>query len=379
MPEISQEYQPLVERHTKIVKVSLVGIVANLVLAGFKAMIGIMTNSIAITLDAVNNLSDVLSSVITIIGTKIAGKKPDKKHPLGHGRAEYLSSTIIAAIVLYAGITSMVESVKKIIHPEAASYTAVSLIIVAVAVVVKILLGKYFKAQGKKLNSDSLTNSGEDAVLDSVISASTLVAAILFLLTGLRLEAWLGVIISVVIIRSGIEMLKDALDDIVGHRPDGELTKGIKAAIESHDQVHGAYDLLVSNYGPNQQLASVHIEVDDTMPASEIDVLTREIQQEILTKFGVIISCVGVYSKNTGNDEAAEIRNRVTKIVMGHESVLQMHGFYMDLEKKIIRFDVIIDFEEENRDALFGQILQEVREEVPGYQVSAVLDYDLSD
>lgn len=210
-----------------IIRTSIIGILANVLLASFKAVIGVLTNSIAVTLDAVNNLSDAASSVITIVGTKLAGREPDRKHPFGYGRIEYLSAMIISIIVLYAGITSFTESVKKIIHPETPDYSTISLIIIAVAVVVKIVLGRYVKGVGEKVNSDSLVNSGEDATLDSIISASTLAAAAVYLLAGIRLEAWLGAIISVVIIKSGIEMLRDTLSEILGERADADLAKAI--------------------------------------------------------------------------------------------------------------------------------------------------------
>ena len=198
-------------RERQIIRTSIIGIVTNVLLAGFKAAVGLLSNSIAIVLDAVNNLSDALSSAITIIGTKIAGKKPDKKHPMGHGRAEYITSAVISLIVLYAGFTSLIESVKKIISPETADYSTVTLIIVAVAVAVKLILGKYVSSQGKKYNSDSLVASGKDAMFDSVISFSTLVAAGGFLIWGLSVEAYLGVLISIVIIKSGVEMIRDSI------------------------------------------------------------------------------------------------------------------------------------------------------------------------
>jgi hypothetical protein len=160
-------------RDAIIVRTSLIGIGANLFLAAFKAMAGILAGSIAVVLDAVNNLSDAMSSLITIIGTKLASRKPDSKHPYGYGRIEYLSATLISVIVLYAGVTSLVESVKKIINPEVPDYSALSLIIITAGVIVKILLGRYVKSVGEKVNSDSLINSGEDATLDSIISAST--------------------------------------------------------------------------------------------------------------------------------------------------------------------------------------------------------------
>ena len=154
-------------REAMIVRTSIIGIIANVFLAAFKAVIGVLTHSIAIVLDAVNNISDAGSSLITIVGTRLAGREPDKKHPFGYGRIEYLSAMIISVIVLYAGITSLVESVKQIIHPERPDYNSISLIIVAVAVLVKILLGRYVKSVGERVNSDSLVNSGEDATLES--------------------------------------------------------------------------------------------------------------------------------------------------------------------------------------------------------------------
>ena len=210
-------------REKIIVRTSIIGIVANIFLAAFKAVIGLMSNSIAIVLDAVNNISDAGSSLITIIGTKLAGREPDKKHPFGYGRIEYLSAMVISVIVLYAGVTSLVESVKKIITPETPEYTATSLVIVGIAVLVKIVLGRYVKSVGLKVNSDSLVNSGEDATLDSVISASTLVAAAVFLIAGISLEAWLGAVISLVIVKSGIEMLKDTVSRLLGERNDPAL------------------------------------------------------------------------------------------------------------------------------------------------------------
>ena len=183
-------------RNAVIIRTSIIGILANVFLAAFKAVVGFASNSIAIVMDAVNNVSDAASSVITIVGTKLAGKEPDRKHPFGYGRIEYLSAMVISILVLYAGITAFVESVKKIINPDTPDYSAVTLIIVAVAVVVKIILGRYVKGVGKKVNSDSLVNSGEDATLDSIISASTLVAAAIYLIFHISLEAWLGAIIA---------------------------------------------------------------------------------------------------------------------------------------------------------------------------------------
>ncbi|MBQ8987534.1 MAG: cation transporter, partial [Lachnospiraceae bacterium] len=287
-----------------IVQTSIVGIAANILLAAFKAVIGILSHSIAVTLDAVNNLSDALSSVITIIGARLANRKPDKKHPLGHGRTEYLSAMIVAAIVLYAGLTSLVESVKKIIAPETPDYSTISLIIIAVAIVVKILLGRYFIRRGKEAGSGALEASGADASFDAILSLSVLACAILFKVTGFSLEAIVGAVISLFIIKSGVEMMLETVDDIVGKRADAETVRRIKELITQEPEVRGAYDLLINNYGPEKDFASVHLELPDTMDVEQVDLLTRRLEQKVYLETGVILTGVGVYSYNTRNEEA---------------------------------------------------------------------------
>ena len=375
--EISAENDT--SREKTIIKTSIIGIIANVFLAAFKAVIGLMTHSIAIVLDAVNNISDAGSSLITIVGTKLAGREPDKKHPFGYGRIEYLSAMIISLIVLYAGVTSFVESVKKIISPETPEYSVVSLVIVGVAVVVKIVLGRYVKSVGTKVNSDSLVNSGEDATLDSIISASTLVAAVIFMLFGLSLEAWLGAIISIVIIKSGFEMLKDTISQILGERSDPDLAKSIKQTVTEFEGVEGAYDLVLNNYGPDAWNGSVHIEVPDTYSADQLDRLIREIQMAVYSKHQVILTAIGVYSINTKDDEAKAIEQKVREIVFSHEHVLQMHGFYLTKETNNIRFDVVVSFDAPNRRDTYKQIIDDVQKAFPDYQLQIALDTDFSE
>ena len=365
-------------RDKLIVRTSIVGIVANIFLVAFKAAIGLLSHSIAVTLDAVNNLSDALSSVITIIGTKLANRQPDKKHPLGHGRTEYLSAMIVAAIVLYAGITSLVESVKKIIHPEVADYSIVSLVIIASAVVVKLLLGRYVKAQGEKANSGALIASGEDARFDAILSASVLASAVIFLLTGLSLEAWVGVVISAFIIKSGVEMMMETLDDIIGHRADAELTQKIRHLLVEEPEVRGAYDLFLDNYGPDRNYASVHLELPDVMTVEEVDKLTRRVQMKVFQETGVILTGVGVYSFNTKNDEAAGIRNAVQEKVMAHDWALQLHGFHADPEKKELRFDVVTNFDVDPKEAI-RTLYAEIGEMYPDYTLFITRDVDIAD
>ena len=366
-------------REKTIIRTSIIGIIANVFLAAFKAVIGIMTHSIAIVLDAVNNISDAGSSLITIVGTKLAGKEPDKKHPFGYGRIEYLSAMIISVIVLYAGITSFVESVKQIIHPETPEYNTVSLIIVAVAVVVKILLGRYVKSVGEKVNSDSLINSGEDATLDSVISASTLVAAGIFMIFHISLEAWLGAIISVVIIKSGIEMLRDTISKILGEQNDPELARNIKNTVTSFPDVQGAYDLVLNNYGPDAWNGSIHIEVPDTYTADQLDLLLRRIQMKVYREHKVALTAIGVYSVNTRDAEVIEMKRRVREIVFAHPEVKQIHGFYLVKEDKAMRFDIVVSLAADDRKAVFKEAVADVQKEFPDYKLYAAMDTDFAE
>ena len=366
------------DREKAIVKTSIIGIVTNILLVGFKAFVGLVSNSIAVILDAVNNLSDALSSVITIIGAKLGAKQPDKKHPLGYGRIEYLSSMIVAALVLYAGITSLVESVKKIIHPEAAEYNAVSIIIISVAIVVKLLLGTFVRKQGKKVNSGALVASGSDALFDAVLSASVLVSAVIYLIRGVSLEAYVGVIIAGFIIKAGIEMMIETLNDIIGKREDAETTKELKRIICEEEAVLGAYDVTLFNYGPNKNYGSVHVELPDTLSVDDADRITRKIQTDVYQQTGIILTGIGIYSYNTSDNEAARMRNAVQKTVMSHDWALQMHGFYADTEKKTVRFDVVVSFDVD-RDEAMETLHGEVRALCPDYDIMIVPDVDVAD
>ena len=377
--ESDEEKNESEKRGRTIVRTSLIGIFANVLLAGFKAVVGAASGSVAIVMDAVNNLSDAASSIITIVGTKLAGRPADKKHPFGYGRMEYLSAMVISLIVLYAGITSLQESVKKIIHPQTPEYTAVTLVIVAVAVLVKIVLGRFVKATGKRVNSDSLVNSGQDAIMDSVISASTLAAAAIYLTTNVSLEAWLGAAISAVIIKSGIDMLRETLSEILGEEASADLARKIKADVCSFPEVRGAYDLVLNNYGPDVYNGSIHVEVCDALNADEIDNLTRAISAKVYQKEGVLLTAISVYSYNTKDPEVTQMRDKLIRILKENPNVLQVHGFYVEKEQKAMRFDMVVSFNEKDRGKLYRDMLEKVREAFPDYQITAAMDTDFSE
>lgn len=366
-------------REKTIVRTGIIGIVANVLLASFKALVGVAVHSTAMVLDAVNNFSDVLSSLVTIIGTKIASRKPDKKHPLGHGRVEYLAQMIIAALILYAGITALWESVKKIITPVDPEHSAISLALISVAVVVKIFLGLYVKKQGKKAKSDLLISSGTDALFDAILSTAVLISAIILLIFKFNIEAYVSVIIAIFILKAGIEIIVEAVDDMLGHRVEVEYTKKVKESVLTFDEVFGAYDIVLHNYGPDRYLGSVHIEIDDRMTADKIDSLTRNITQKVYEDTGIILTAVGIYSNNSSNEHLMKMRKDITELVVDHKHILQLHGFYVDEEKKRITFDVVVDFDEQDREGLMKHIIGDVKNALPEYEVVVAMDSDISD
>ena len=368
-----------INREKTIVTTGIIGIVANVFLASFKALIGVAAHSTAMVLDAVNNFSDVLSSLVAIIGTKIASRKPDKKHPLGHGRVEYLAQMIIAALIIYAGLTAMIESVKKIINPVEPEHSALSLAIISVAIVVKIVLGLFVRKQGKKVKSDLLMSSGTDALFDAILSTAVLVSAVILLVFKFNIEAYVSVAISLFILKAGFEIIFEAVDDMLGHRVEAEYTRKVKDSVNSFDEVHGAYDIVLHNYGPERYLGSVHIEVDDTMTAHQIDALTRSITEKVYLDTGIILTAVGIYSNNSSDEHLMKMRNEIAGLVVDHKHILQIHGFYVDEERKKIVFDVVVDFEEQDREGLIAHIVGDVKEALPGYDVQVTIDNDISD
>lgn len=362
-------------REKQITKTSLIGIATNIVLSIFKVIVGLLSNSIAVILDAVNNLSDALSSLITIVGIKLAKRKPNNEHPYGYGRIEYFSAILISGIVLVAGVTSMIESFKKVLHPENTQYSIVTILVIVVAIATKIILGKYVSNQGKKYNSTALVASGADASFDAILSASTLVSAAILYFFKLNVDGIVGCIISAFIVKAGLEMLLESTSSVMGNRPDSEITKDIKKTVASIPPVMGAYDLVLHNYGPDAAIGSIHIEVPATLSAREIHELTKEIQKTVLEKFKVFLT-VGIYALD---DEHALQRNQVRNTVLQYEGVLGCHAIYINDEKKEVSFDVLVDFTMEDKMKLKEELDKIMSTIFKGYAIDINFDTNYSD
>ena len=366
-------------RNKKIIKTSIIGIIANFILAIFKVVVGFLSGSIAIILDAVNNLSDTLSSIVTIAGVKFANRAPDKNHPLGHGRFEYLGAAIIATVISYIGFTAIFESIGKIINPNEVNYTFITFLVVSVSVIIKILLGCYYKKIAKQVDSDSLKNSGFDAMMDALISAATIVAGFIYVIWGISIEAYLATLISVFIIYSGFRMLRESFSVILGERVDSDLSRRIKQAICEIDDVYGAYDLLIHDYGTGRSYASVNIDVLDTLSVVEVDDISREVRRLVGQRFRIYVSSVGIFPINTKDKHTVEVRNNIKAMMLMNDHIRQIHGFRIDEKAKEITFDVVIDFSVKDQNALRRRIIKELKRVYPDYHFVISIDLDFSD
>lgn len=365
-------------REKAITRTSIVGILTNIMLVCFKAAVGFISGSIAIILDAVNNLTDALSSVITIAGIKLAKRVPDEKHPYGHGRIEYFSTILISFIILFAGVSSIIESIKKIIEPRMAHYSAVTILVIVVSVIVKLLLSRYVMKQGKKFNSDALVASGADAGFDAIISVATLVGAFVTIMFHISIDGIIGAGISIFIIKAGLEMLLDAVGNVMGNRPDSVITGEIKETIKSIPGVLGAYDLILHDYGPESAIGSVHVEIPSTMTAYEIHQLEKKIQIAVHQKFKIFMT-VGIYAVEMDDVEIVSMRETIKEMCCANEGVLNAHGFFIDTKEQYMSFDVMTDFTVPDKKKLVDRIVSEIDTMYPGYKVEINLDVNYSD
>lgn len=365
-------------RDHQIIRASGIGIAANLALSGSKAAVGALSGSIAIILDAVNNLTDALSAVLTLIGTKLAGKPADKEHPFGHGRIEYITTIAVAFVVAGAGVSSLVESARKLAEPSETSYGPVGLAILAAAVAVKLVLSAFYLRVGRQTESETLKDTGADARFDAVITGATLLCALLNIWLGpglLWLDGALGLCISLVIIRAGIIMMLSPLDGLLGKRSNHELAEQIRRDILSHDDVLGVFDLMIHDYGPRYRIGSVHIEVDDSMSAHRIHDLTRHLQKDLMDRYGIMFT-IGIYACNCNDPSTTPMYRHIMEMLRAMPEVIQVHGLYIDPRDRTISFDTVVKFGIKDSAALQERIRKAVSDAYPGYSVDNGIDYD---
>ena len=370
--------QKIKQRNKIITQTGAVGIIANVGLAIAKAIVGLIACSLPIVLDAVNSATDALSSIVTIIGVKLAGKPADKEHPMGYGRVEYLSALIVATAVFATGIITLRDSILKIIHPELAHYDLVAVIIIVASIVMKIWLGLYTRKRGKETQSDALDASGVDALFDAVVTGATLVGMFITMFWHITLDGWISAFISFVVIKSGWDMLKNIINEILGERIDPALAKAVRQEAESFKPVISAHDLYLDSYGPNSMIGSIHLEVPATMTAAQIDRLSRQITKEVYLKHHIILTC-GIYGADPDSPQWRAFNQSIRDEVLRHPGALSMHALYVDHQTNQVTLDVVRDFSVTNVEEFRQQIIDSLKRLHPQYTYIVHVDVDYAE
>lgn len=319
------------------------GIAVNVLLAVVKVIIGAMASSIAIVSEGANNATDSLSSLLALAGAKLAQKHPDAKHPFGYGRIEYLVSLIISVMILVTGIEMMISSIKLIFNPEELDISYMSLAVVALSAVVKFFLGVYTIAMGKKADSSALVGVGVEGKNDSFASVITIVSSLAAIIFGISLDAYAGILISLLIIKAGAELLRDTIGDILGRPGEGELAVQLYKVIRGNDIVVGAADMMLHNYGPENWSGSVNVEINHDKTVGEIYKALHELQLHIMHTYRVTM-VFGVYAVDNDNSVSLELRSQIASFVREHDHVNSYHAVYIQEECKRIYCDFMVDY-----------------------------------
>lgn len=347
-----------------------VGLVSNLFLFVIKLIAGLMSGSISIVTDAMNNLGDSASSVITLFGFRAASKPADKEHPFGHERSEYISGMIISIIIIYVGLQFLSSSFNQIMHPTPLNTSELVFVLLIVSIVIKVLQGQFYRKMAKEIQSNTLQNSAQDSINDVYITTMVLVSSLVETWTGWQIDGYAGGLLSLFIIYSGIQAIRDSIDDLLGKRPSKVEIRQMKDLLDQYDNIVGYHDLLVHSYGPNQTFATIHIEIDDSWNLTRAHHLIDCIEEDFKHKLGVELVC-HLDPIAIQNEHDTAIYRQVKAILKDFN--LKFHDF--KVEHQTILFDIVLpDNPQLTDDALFMQIEQKIHEQIGNYEVKIIFD-----
>lgn len=363
-------------RTREIVRVGRTAILVSVVLALLEALEGVFSGSVSMILDGLSHITEASNAVITVLGARLAGKPADRRHPFGYGRVEYLSGLLIAGLTAYAGITGILGGIQSVVHPSRPHFTVYSFSIIIVSMIARIIVGRHDIHTGRHTDSRALTQTGKSELKHSLLSIVTIAGMIIYTFFHVSVESWLAIAISIDILIGGILMLRDMLSSMLGERMDEALVREVEQTILEEEQVLGAYDMSLNNYGPGRHTGSVHIAIPDTLSVNELDKITRRITQRVYERHGVFLSGIGIYTQNTTDPKVIRIREDITSLAMRHPYVEQVHGFYLDPDEKKIRFDTVVSFDAPDRVQVRDEIRAEAAARYPDYSVQVSLDTD---
>ena len=356
-----------------IVTTSGMGILVNLLIAVTKIVVGLISSSIAIISEGANNAGDALSSVMALIGAKLAKKHPDEKHPFGYGRIEYLCGLVIAVVILVTGIELLIGSAKRIFHPETLHISYIALVLVALSAAVKFFLGNYTVRMGRKVGSTALEAVGTDCKTDCFASIITIVSALIFLVFKWNVDAYAGVITSLLLIKAGVEALRETLSEILGRPGDKELAAKLYKEIRSTDGILAAVDMMLHNYGPEAWSGSVNVEIDHKKTVGEIYQFLHELQLRIMHEYHVTM-VFGVYAVDYDGEYMKELRKTIAGFIRKQEHVKSFHAVYIDQRSDKIYCDFIVDYELKNWEGLKKEFEQYMAEKYTGKEVVLTIE-----
>ena len=360
-------------REGAVVTVSALNILVNLISAAVKVVIGMAVSSIAIVSEGVNNATDSATSLITIVGTKLSAKHPTEKHPFGFGRIEYLTSLLIAVLILFTGAELMESSIKLIFEPQEMSISYVTMAIIAVSAILKLLLGTFTIKEGKRVDSSSLVALGTECRSDSVVSVITLVTALVFLVFRVNLDAYAGIIMALIVLKAGLEVLKETLSDLLGQSGEKELAQELYRIIRAEPLVLNAADMMLHNYGPDAYSGSVNVEINHSKTVGEVYAALHELQLRIMHEKHITM-VFGIYAVDKDHQEIRQLREQVAAFVREQEHVTSYHALYIHPNGRDIYVDLVVDYDLADWDALRREFTDYMAARYPEKHLELVIE-----
>ena len=331
---------------------SVVGIFCNVLLFSVKLTIGLILSSLAVTADAFNNLSDAASSIISFIGVKMAGKPADAEHPFGHGRIEYIAALIVSFLVIEVGFTFFKSSISKILHPEEISFDLVPFVILILSILVKLWMAFFNNKLGKRIDSKVMLATAADSLGDVITTSATVLSIIICHFTSINVDAIAGLIVSAIVIWSGISIAKDTLEPLIGERVPAELYQKITDIVESYDGIVGTHDLIVHNYGPNRSMATIHAEVPNDINIDVSHEIIDKIERDVKKDLNILL-VIHMDPVEMRDEEVLSLREKTSRIVHALDPELNFHDFRVlkENEQKNLIFDLVVPDSYTEKDA----------------------------
>ena len=364
------------------VRISIIGILLNVLLFGVKLTAGYLMHATSVVADAVNNLSDAASAVVSLIGMNVSGRPADKEHPFGHGRMEYVAALTVAFLIMAIGLSFFRESLGHIIHPEELSESLPMILVLVVTILVKLLLFVLYGRVARKIDSGIFRASSMDSLFDSVITSVTVLSVVVYRMTGINIDGWAGLLVSLIIIWSGIGVIRDTLSPLLGQPMDEEICRNLQEIVEKQEGVVGTHDLIVHNYGSGKNYATIHIELPRTMNVEEAHLIADRAEEEVRRELGIFL-VAHVDPSETEDEKVISRKKQVERLLKILDPEVSLHDFMMtdDGEERILRFELQVpyryDMDAEVR--LIGQVRDLIREIDPDCECLIRIDRGMTE